>query len=89
MTHQGAGGESFVSDDSLDTLLNSDPVIDSIANVVVAKTNSQILNVVFAHTEKNHWNQLADTEKHSGEWKEPIRLRKRSKLLDYKIFLEI
>ena len=54
MTHQGAGRESFVSDDSLDTLLNSDPVIDSIANVVVAKTNSQILNVVFAHTEKNH-----------------------------------
>ena len=54
MTHQGAGGESFVSDDSLDTLLNSDPVIDSIANVVVTKTNSQILNVVFAHTEKNH-----------------------------------
>ena len=41
-----------MSDDSLDTLLNSDTVIDSILNVVVAKTNSQILNVVFAHTEK-------------------------------------
>ena len=53
MTHQGAGGESFVSDDSLDTLLHSDSVIDSIANVVVAETNPQILNVVFAHTEKN------------------------------------
>ena len=42
-----------MSDDSLDTLLHSDAVIDSITDVVVAKTNSQILNVVFAHTEKN------------------------------------
>ena len=42
-----------MSDDSLNTLLDSDTVIDSILNVVVAKTNSQILNVVFAHTEKN------------------------------------
>ena len=54
ITHQGTGGESFVSDDSLDTLLHSDPVIDSVANVVVAETDSQILDVVFAHTEKNH-----------------------------------
>ena len=53
LTHQGTRGESFVSDDSLNTLLDSDTVIDSILNVVVAKTNSQILNVVFAHTEKN------------------------------------
>ena len=53
ITHQGTGGESFVSDDSLNTLLNGDAVIDSVANVVVAQTNSQILNVVFAHTEKN------------------------------------
>ena len=43
-----------MSDDSLDTLLHSDPVIDSVANVVVAETDSQILDVVFAHTEKNH-----------------------------------
>ena len=42
-----------MSDDSLNTLLNGDAVIDSVANVVIAQTNSQILNVVFAHTEKN------------------------------------
>ena len=50
VTHQSAGGESLVSDDSLDSLLHSGPVLDSILDVVVPQTDPQVLNVVFAHT---------------------------------------
>ena len=39
-----------MSDDSLDSLLYSNPVIDSILDVVVPQTDPQVLNVVFAHT---------------------------------------
>jgi len=46
---QVARGESLVTDDSLHPLLYGDAVTGSILDVVVAKTNSQVLNVVFAH----------------------------------------
>ena len=39
-----------MSDDSLDSFLYSNPVIDSILDVVVPQTDPQVLNVVFAHT---------------------------------------
>ena len=37
-----------MSDDSLDSLLYSNPVIDSILDVVVPQTDPQVLNVGFA-----------------------------------------
>lgn len=48
-THQGAGGEALVPDDSLDVLHHGLAVV--VLDVVVTKPHPQVLDIVFAHAE--------------------------------------